>query len=202
MASVSESIQTIARTATSVYLNWTSAGSETLYFIMSWKTATIGGCSRTASSDINARRLFSTATNYIQTGLEEDSCYIITVTAFLVKTKVQLLQLLWIQVRDTHCYSSNTLLECTTIPPAPSASPSSVSVSEVTSSSITVQWGPLDCIHRNGAITSYSVQYGSETVSVTGNSSGGMYVISGLMPSTTYSIQVAAKTSAGTGPYI
>ena len=114
---------------------------------------------------------------------------------------MQLLQLLWIQVRDTHCYSGNPLLECTTIPPAPSASPSSVSVSEVTSSSITVQWGPVDCIHRNGAITGYSVQYGNETVSVSGDSSGGMYVISGLMPSTTYSIQVAAKTSAGTGPY-
>ena len=87
------------------------------------------------------------------------------------------------------------------MPPAPSAPPSSVSVSEVTSSSITVQWGPVDCIHRNGDITGYSVQYGSKTVSVSGDSSGGMYVISGLMPSTTYSIQVAAKTSAGTGPY-
>ena len=38
-------------------------------------------------------------------------------------------------------------------------------------------------------------------MSVSGDSSGGMYVISGLMPSTTYSIQVAANTSAGTGPY-
>ena len=76
-----------------------------------------------------------------------------------------------------------------------------MSVSEVTSSSITVQWGPVDCIHRNGDITGYSVRYGSETVSVSGDSSGGMYVISGLMPSTTYSIQVAAETSAGTGPY-
>ena len=85
--------------------------------------------------------------------------------------------------------------------PAPSAPLSSVSVSEVNSSSITVQWGPVDCIHRNGDIIGYSVQYGSETVSVSGDSSGGMYVISGLMPSTTYSIQVAAETSAGTGPY-
>ena len=87
------------------------------------------------------------------------------------------------------------------IPPAPSAPPTSVSVSEVTSFSITVQWGPVDCIHRNGDITGYSVQYESETVSVSGDSSGGMYVISGLMPSTTYSIQVAAETSTGTGPY-
>ena len=84
---------------------------------------------------------------------------------------------------------------------APSAPPTSVSVSEVNSSSITVQWGPVVCIHRNGNVTGYSVQYGSETVSVSGDFSGGMYVISGLMPSTTYSIKVAAVTSAGTGPY-
>ena len=38
-------------------------------------------------------------------------------------------------------------------------------------------------------------------MSVSGDSSGGMYVISGLMLSTTYFIQVAAETSAGTGPY-
>ena len=87
------------------------------------------------------------------------------------------------------------------IPPAPSAPPTSVSASSLNSTAITVQWGRVDCIHRNGDITGYSVQYGSETVSVSGDSSGGMYAISGLMPSTTYSIQVAAETSAGTGPY-
>ena len=38
-------------------------------------------------------------------------------------------------------------------------------------------------------------------MSVSEDSSGGMYVISGLMPSTSYSIEVAAKTNAGTGPY-
>ena len=84
-----------------------------------------------------------------------------------------------------------------TIPPAPSAAPNSVSVSEVTSSSITVQWGAVPCIHRNGDITGYSVQYGSETMSV----SGDMYVISNLEPSTTYSIQVAAMNDDLIGPY-
>ena len=84
---------------------------------------------------------------------------------------------------------------------APSAPPTSVSVSEVTSSSIIVQWGPVDCVHRNGDIIGYSVQYGSETVFVSGNSSRGMHAISGLVPFTTYSIQVAAETSAGTGVY-
>ena len=87
------------------------------------------------------------------------------------------------------------------IPPVPSAPPTSVSASALNSTAITVQWEAVPCIDQNGYITGYSVQYGSETMSVSGDFSGGMYVISGLMPSTTYSIQVAAETSAGTGTY-
>ena len=89
---------------------------------------------------------------------------------------------------------------------APSAPPTSVSVSEVTSSNITVQWGPVDCILRNGDITGYSVQYrevgsgSTQTMSVTGGSVTKV-MISRLMPSTTYSIQLAAETSAGVGSY-
>ena len=91
-------------------------------------------------------------------------------------------------------------------PPAPSAAPTSVSVSEVTSSSITVQWGAVDCIHRNGDITGYSVRYGvqgngsTQTVSVSGGGAT-MTTMSGLTASTTYSIEVAAVNSAGTGVY-
>ena len=88
---------------------------------------------------------------------------------------------------------------------APSAAPTSVSASS-TSNSITVQWGAVDCIHRNGDITGYSVRYGvqgsgsTQTVSVSG---GGATIttISGLTPSTTYSIEVAAVNNAGTGVY-
>ena len=91
------------------------------------------------------------------------------------------------------------------IPPDPSAAPTSVSVSEVTSSSITVQWGEVDCIHRNGDITGYSVRYGvqgsgTQTVSVSGGGAT-MTTISGLTPSTIYSIEVAAVNNAGTGVY-
>ena len=93
--------------------------------------------------------------------------------------------------------------------PAPSAAPTSVSVSEVTSSSIAVQWGAVDCIHRNGDITGYSVRYGVQgsgegdrTVEMaSGDSSGGMYNISGLSAATVYTIEVAAVNSAGTGIY-
>ena len=91
---------------------------------------------------------------------------------------------------------------------APSAAPTSVSVSAVTSSSITVQWGAVDCIHHNGDITGYSVRYGvqgsydkNRTVEMaTGDSNGGMYTISRLSPATIYTVEVAAVNSA-TGIY-
>ena len=89
---------------------------------------------------------------------------------------------------------------------APSAPPTSVSVFEVTSSSITAQWGPVNCIHRNGDITGYSVQYGevgsgsTQTMPVSGGSTTS-FTVTGLMLSTNYSIEVAAESRAGTGPY-
>ena len=80
------------------------------------------------------------------------------------------------------------------LPPAPSTAPTSVSVYEVTSSSITVQWGAVNCIHHNGDITGYSVRYGVQGSSegdrtvemASGDPSGGMYVISGLSAATVY----------------
>ena len=89
---------------------------------------------------------------------------------------------------------------------APSAAPTSVRESGVTSSSITVQWGAVDCIHHNGDITGYSVWYGVQGSgsTQTRDVSGGSITeatISSLIPSTTYSIQVSAVNSAGIGVY-
>ena len=89
---------------------------------------------------------------------------------------------------------------------APSTAPTCVSVSEVTSTSIVFQWGTVDCIHRNGDITGYTVRYGvqgngsTQTVTVSGGGST-QTIISGLTPSTNYSIEVAAVNSVGTGVY-
>ena len=96
--------------------------------------------------------------------------------------------------------------QITYLSPAPSAPPTSVSTSDVTSSSITVQWGAVDCIHRNGDITGYSVRYrvqgsgSTQTESVSGGATTEA-TISELQPSTNYSIEVAAVNSAGTGVY-
>ena len=112
-------------------------------------------------------------------------------------------------MRDSHCHWSCPIEVFLSILPAPSAAPTSVRESGVTSSTITVQWGPVDCIDRNGVITGYSVRYGVQgtaegdrTVKMaTGDSSGGMYTISGLSAATVYTVEVAAVNSAGTGVY-
>ena len=85
--------------------------------------------------------------------------------------------------------------------PGPSAPPESVTADGM-STSITVQWGSVPCIHQNGVITGYSVRYGVEgsgntpqTVTATGNGA----TISDLTPSTNYTVQVAAVNSAGVG---
>ena len=109
-------------------------------------------------------------------------------------------------MRDSHCHWSCPIEVFLSIPPAPSAAPTFVKESGVTSSNITVQWGAMDCIDRNGDTTGYSVRYGVQGSgsTQTRDVSGGSVTeatISSLMPSTTYSIQVAAVNSAGTGVY-
>ena len=78
-----------------------------------------------------------------------------------------------------------------------------MSISIVTSSSITVQWGPVNCIDRNGDNTGYIVQYTGSVSSLTKPVSGGtrMTSITGLMPSTNYSIEVAAVNGPLIGKY-
>ena len=81
-----------------------------------------------------------------------------------------------------------------------------MTVTGVTSSTISVQWGSVSCIHQNGDITGYSVQYevmgsgNTQTMPVSGAGTT-QTTISGLTPSTNYSIEVAAVNSAGTGVY-
>ena len=100
---------------------------------------------------------------------------------------------------------THTILSLTPI--VPSAAPTDVAVSFNSSTSITVQWGSVPCIHQNGEITGYSVQYvalvRSETgfVVASGDSSGGTTTISGLTRQTMYTVQVAAVNSAGIGVY-
>jgi hypothetical protein len=64
----------------------------------------------------------------------------------------------------------------------------------------------VDCRHQNGEITGYQVRFGEEggvqsNRFPSGDSSGGMDTLSGLTKQTVYTVEVAARTSAGTGVY-
>ena len=75
----------------------------------------------------------------------------------------------------------------------------------VTFSTITVQWGPVECRHTNGDITGYSVRYGEvgsgreEVMVVSGEAT--QTDVTGLTPGRLYSVRVAAVNSAGEGSY-
>ena len=51
----------------------------------------------------------------------------------------------------------------TVVPSVPSAAPSSLSVTDVTVFTITVQWGKVQCTAWNGIITNYTVWYNWDT---------------------------------------
>ena len=80
-----------------------------------------------------------------------------------------------------------------------------MTVTGVTSSTISVQWGSVPCIHQNGDITGYSVQFGlmgSGQKPVSMSVSGGSKTeatLSNLTAETSYWITVAAVNTEGTG---
>ena len=166
-------------TATSISLSWSvPSGSVVDEYLIQWERDTSGTCpdEDTDSTTISG----GSATGHTIPGLEEDSTYTITVTASNTAGSSNV---------------SNTVTAMT-LEAAPSAPPSSVSATVESSTSITVQWGEVPCIHQNGVITGYSVQYevmgsgDTQTVAVDG-AAATETAITGLTPSTTYSISVA-----------
>ena len=74
-------------------------------------------------------------------------------------------------------------------------------VLEDTTTSITLQWEAVDCINRNGNVTGYSLLIGNMENMLYRDSSDTRVALSGLSPSTTYTIQVAAVNTTGIGSY-
>ena len=75
--------------------------------------------------------------------------------------------------------------------------------STVTSTSITVVWEEINCIDRNGRITSYDVIYGvlGEAMMMMSNISGRFFTADELTPFTNYTVKVRGVNIEGPGPY-
>ena len=85
---------------------------------------------------------------------------------------------------------------------APTGAPDGIREVSVTVRSITVQWGEVPCLDRNGEIIGYTVEVTlSGMVVATENVNDGSGTVSGLNPSTDYVVLVAAVNSAGTGSF-
>ena len=88
---------------------------------------------------------------------------------------------------------------------ASTGAPDGVSEGPVTANSITVQWGEVPCTHQNGEITGYIVEARISgalirTVNVN-DGSAREATVSGLNPTTAYTVTVAAVNSVGSGPF-
>ena len=75
--------------------------------------------------------------------------------------------------------------------------------STVTSTSITVVWEDINCIYRNGRITSYDVMYGvlREAMMMRSGISERSFTADDLRPFTNYTFQVHGVNSVGSGQY-
>ena len=146
-----------------------------------------------------------TDTSYDIMGLEEDSSYTITVRASNTTGSSE----------DSNTVTAMTLEAGEIDAIVPPVTPifrhvlctvlcSSFCSSQFTSSTITVQWGMVPCIQRNGEIVGYSVRYsggGSTDTRLVAGGAARQTTISGLTPFTDYTIEVAAVNDAGTGQY-
>ena len=82
---------------------------------------------------------------------------------------------------------------------APTAPPRNIHTPSTTSRSVSVSWTKIDCIERNGPITSYTVEFQEALItSVVVNRT---FIASGLTPYTNYTFRVAGVNNNDTGPF-
>ena len=70
--------------------------------------------------------------------------------------------------------------------------------------SLNITWLSPQEIGQNGPITGYEIQYtmvGSNDTMIEDVTSHNMFILTGLLPFVNYSIEIAAMTVNGTGPY-
>ena len=184
------------------------SGTRVNGFYVQWQRDTSVGCSNKNYNNItNDSNSF---TEHTITGLEPGNKYTINVTVSNGAGNSPVSNSVTAMTREEGEREISVNFPIITVKPypptAPSAPPSSVKLSVDSSTSVNVTWRPVECRNRNGQIIGYSVRYGEEgggqiRIGPLEDSRGGMTTISGLTKQTVYTIEVAARTSAGTGVY-
>ena len=71
--------------------------------------------------------------------------------------------------------------------------------SSATLTSITIQWDAVECIDQNSDITEYTIMFDGRMENVMSDAQ--QFTATGLFPNTIYTLQVAAQSVNGAGPY-
>ena len=200
--------------ATSVTITWTQPDSESdlsipvqMYMVTVTRLNGLAETARCASYTESRQPVATTSTvmSVQFTDLQEFSSYRATVTAmfsatFEVTPARSNLEFTTLSAgkNDTNHAVLNSF--CST---APKGAPRNVTYS-VTSTSVNLNWLQIDCIERNGVITSYTEVFQEQGGAVTPGEVNVMdrtFTASGLTPHTNYIFRVAGVNSKGTGPY-
>ena len=168
-------------------------------FVVEWQRDTSVGCSNEDERTISVSGAF---TSYTITGLEPGNRYTIRVTVSnsagnAVSNTVTAMTL---ETGEREYYIPHIMMSFSS---APTSSPMPRE-GTVTARSITIEWNELACLDRNGVITGYIVEARTSgtlirTVSVN-DGDAREATVSGLNPSTEYTVSLQAVNSAGSGP--
>ena len=87
--------------------------------------------------------------------------------------------------------------------PAATGTPGGLTSTSMESRSLSLVWETVPCPLQGGPITGYRLRRHSNGTSIVNTTGEGnrQYVLTGLTPFTSYSVQVAAVNDGGTGPY-
>ena len=195
---------------TSTTINITGSvpsGTVVTEFEVRWQRDPSVGCSDEDEDTISETGAFPNS--YQISGLEPGNRYTITVTVSnaagsapasnsVTETTLETGE----RVLPIHNVAVMIYFAC--ISTAPSAGPASVTFGAITSNSIRVLWEAVPCLHRNGEITGYILETytGEMTVDtkVINGSNVRAATVSGLDPTPSYIVSVAAVNRADTGP--
>ncbi len=87
---------------------------------------------------------------------------------------------------------------------APSGSPGVAIATTIRSTNITLTWTEIECLDRNGVITSYNIEYGegnTRDMTINTQSNATTHLITGLKPFTNYTFSIAGVNSVNIGPF-
>ena len=190
-------------TATTITISGSvPSGTVVNRFDVEWQRNTSVGCSdKDHGSITNTTNSF---TRHALTELEPGNRYTITVTVSNGAGSSPVSNSVTATTTETGEREIPVNVITVSLYTAPSRGPTLVRNGIVTASSITVSWGEVPCLHRNGQITGYRVQAVRNGVVkryIDVSSDTREATLSGLSPSTSYTVRVRAKNGAGTGPY-